>query len=306
MILENSDTCGYLRLLLLVLAAALVFGAVCVGGVSGADVWNGTADTSWYKDNQDTFTITTAEQLAGLASLVNGGNNFAGKIINLGADLDLSGYEWTPIGEVEYNWFIPSYYEFAGTFNGNGHTISGMQINADNIAGYYGLFGVVSGTINDLILTKSEISVRSVRTTSGSLVGLLRGGNVEDCSVTYATIKIPEGEDWKSWLAGYVAGGVVGHNDGGSITAYVTELDNELPKLATTLIGKVEKGPIVGSGDPPNSNLPPDAGETPPSEYTIISTIDGNGTISPLGKSIVTPGISFNTTIIPDSGYVLY
>lgn len=289
----------------LAVVTALVLCAVCVGGVSGADTWDGTVNTSWYNSTQNTFTLTTAEQLAGLAKLVGEGNRFSGTTINLASDLDLSGYEWTPIGQGERTWFGYSYTEFDGTFNGNGHTISGMQVNADGALGYYGLFGVVSGTISDLILTNSHISVRSVRTTSGSLVGRLNGGTVENCSVMHATIKIPEGEDWKSWLLGYVAGGVVGHNDGGSITAYVTELDNELPKLATTLIGKVEKGPIVGSGDPPNSNLTPDAGETPPSEYTIISTIDGNGTISPLGKSIVTPGISFNTTIIPDSGYAI-
>ena len=75
------------RLVFLVLALALIFSVVCVGGVSGADVWDGNVDTSWYSSNKNTFTITTAEQLAGLAQLVNNGNNFAGKTINLGDDI---------------------------------------------------------------------------------------------------------------------------------------------------------------------------------------------------------------------------
>lgn len=48
---ENSDTysvtCRCPRLLVFVLAAALVFGVLCVGGVSGADVWTGSVDTTW-------------------------------------------------------------------------------------------------------------------------------------------------------------------------------------------------------------------------------------------------------------------
>jgi hypothetical protein len=53
-------------------------------------IWNGKADTKWYKKSETEFTITTPEQLAGLAKLVNGGNDFYGKTVNLGADIMLN------------------------------------------------------------------------------------------------------------------------------------------------------------------------------------------------------------------------
>ena len=68
--------------------------------------WNGTSDKSWYKDDTDSFTITTAEQLAGLAELVNDGNKFENKTIKLGADIYLNpddnkkARKWTPIARV--------------------------------------------------------------------------------------------------------------------------------------------------------------------------------------------------------------
>lgn len=94
------------------------------------DTWDGTADTSWYTDHKtDTeYHITTAEQLAGLAKLVNTENasvSFDGKTIYLDNDLDLAGYEWISIGsEVGTNKKnIPWYYRFNGTFDGRGHVI---------------------------------------------------------------------------------------------------------------------------------------------------------------------------------------
>ena len=70
---------------------------------STVDRWDGSADTNWYTEHKsDTeYHITTAEQLAGLAQLVNadpGKTNFAGKTFYLENDLDLAGHEWISIG----------------------------------------------------------------------------------------------------------------------------------------------------------------------------------------------------------------
>ena len=90
-----------------------------------AKTWGDKADTSWYVAHEtDTeYHITTAEQLAGLAKLVNTENasvSFDGKTIYLDNDLDLAGYEWISIGsEVGTNKKnIPWYYRFNGTFDG--------------------------------------------------------------------------------------------------------------------------------------------------------------------------------------------
>lgn len=61
-------------------------------------VWDGTADTSWYTGDAQSYVLQSAEQLAGLADLVNGGNDFAGVTVTLGVSLNLDGREWTPIG----------------------------------------------------------------------------------------------------------------------------------------------------------------------------------------------------------------
>ena len=80
---------GYLALgMLLVL---LSFGLP--GVPAEAANWSEVAVTSWYNASQSSFTISTAEQLAGLAQLVNSGTNFSGKTVALASDIDLAGRE---------------------------------------------------------------------------------------------------------------------------------------------------------------------------------------------------------------------
>ena len=72
------------KILASILALCMVLstmGTFDFAGESEADVWDGTVDTSWYNDTDTEFVITTAEQLAGLAELVDDGNDFAGKTI---------------------------------------------------------------------------------------------------------------------------------------------------------------------------------------------------------------------------------
>ena len=112
----------------LALAAAALFLPVVARAAGSVDTWNGTADTSWYTENPDAnaYTISTAEELAGFAQLVDNGNSFAGVTITLASDLDLSGHEWNGIGSTSST--TPGA-KFRGTFDGAYHTISGMTIN---------------------------------------------------------------------------------------------------------------------------------------------------------------------------------
>ena len=91
------------------------------------DTWDGTADTRWYTGHEaDTeYRITTAEQLAGLAQLVNadpGTTNFSGKTFYLENDLNLSGHEWISIGTGRGG--SDPEYSFCGVFDGQRHVIS--------------------------------------------------------------------------------------------------------------------------------------------------------------------------------------
>ncbi len=60
--------------------------------------WDGKIDTSWYKEDKDVFVITTANELAGLSELVNKGNSFENKTIELKYDIDLNNISWITIG----------------------------------------------------------------------------------------------------------------------------------------------------------------------------------------------------------------
>ncbi len=111
-------------LLAVCIAMALVSMAAFAEG-NAADSWDGSADTSWYTSAPDAsaYHISTAEQLAGLAQLVNadpGTTNFAGKTFYLDNDLDLSGHEWISIGTV-LGGDYPEY-SFCGVFDGQTHT----------------------------------------------------------------------------------------------------------------------------------------------------------------------------------------
>ena len=124
-------------LLALCLVMALVPMTAFAEGTS-VDNWDGSADTSWYVGHEtDTeYHITTAEQLAGLAQLVNadpGTTNFAGKTFYLDNDIDLSGHEWISIGTV-LGGDYPEY-SFCGVFDGQGHVISNLYSHESYIEG---------------------------------------------------------------------------------------------------------------------------------------------------------------------------
>ena len=110
------------------------------------------------------ITITTAEQLAALAVSVNDGNNYSGVTIKLGADIDLSGHNWTPIGTTSSN-------SFSGTFDGDGKTISNLTVNLPNNYNV-GLFGHSKGTIQNVTLTNATVQGKNF---VGGLVGSKSG-----------------------------------------------------------------------------------------------------------------------------------
>ena len=96
--------------------------------------WSEDADTDWYNDTESTFTLTTPQELAGLAELVNNNNNFENKTINLvaGNSYDISNYEWTPIGTGtrDGSGITENSNTFNGIFNGNGAIIDGLTITS--------------------------------------------------------------------------------------------------------------------------------------------------------------------------------
>ena len=82
--------------------------------------WDGKTDVSWFDNSIDSYEISTAKELAGLAELVNQGNDFNGKIIKLKYDIDLNNHPWIPIGTNGVGVFNEVNKYFSGVFDGNG------------------------------------------------------------------------------------------------------------------------------------------------------------------------------------------
>ena len=153
--------------------------------------WDGTSDTSWYNKTDTEFTLTTAAQLAGFRDLVDGGNTFAGKTVNLGSDIDLTGIPFDPIGFGYYDDDdsdgTTNYRVFMGTFDGAGHTIYNLYENCweldpdkTNYSTYTystagaGLFASVKdATIKNLAVSGAEIVFECVD--MGVIVGYAQG-----------------------------------------------------------------------------------------------------------------------------------
>ena len=127
-----------------VVCMAMMFGTFAVPAMADEiSNWIDAADTVWYGDGAaSSYEVGTPAELAGLAMLVNEGNNFAGKTVALTADIDLAGKDWTPIGNYDN--------QFKGSFDGGEKTISNLNINST--ARNVGFFGYTAGgEIKDII-----------------------------------------------------------------------------------------------------------------------------------------------------------
>ena len=165
------------------------------------------ADTSWYDDHKedDEYYIGTEEQLYGLVLLAQK-MDFEGKTIHLTEDMNLNQVNetiledwkdgktaknpWTPIGTSK----VP----FAGTFDGNGHTISGLYINK-TAWGYYGLFGSTTGKA----VIKNFKLVDSYMATTDGYLGVVGYGTVEKMENIYSNTTIKN-------VKGFASAGMLG------------------------------------------------------------------------------------------------
>ena len=280
-----------IRRRLRIFAAATALVLLCVVCVGSASAWS--ADTTWGADydSASVFYIEDADDLAQFASLVNGGKNFAGKRVVLNADIDLENQAWISIGSKRST-------PFAGTFDGNGHTISRLYQEvgflADTMVG--GLFGYVSGTILDVTVTQSTLKTKGMPTV-GFVVGVLISGNVNHCVVTSSKITTTLFGWVGSIIGGCTIGGVVGKNEEGIVYDTTTMDDVQFPNIFDSWFGTVYNYEIVGNGQltPTEDN----------STFTITATAGENGSISPSGELIVAKGSSITYGFSPDSGYVI-
>ena len=185
-------------------------------------VWDGTADITWYDASQTSFDISTPEQLAGLAQLVNGGNSFNGMTLNLTADIWLnstgdSTNNWVPIGGGSPTEESPSTGNaFKGNFNGHGHTIYNLYCDKGSTF-HAGLFCALENpcTIDSLVLINPVLKSRGMM---GCIAGFPRGSSsvyIRHCLVINARI---EGENTSG---SNNIGGIVGASYPNSGSTYI-------------------------------------------------------------------------------------
>ena len=182
------------------------------GGESGA-----AEDLGYiYDSNTKTYTVYNADGLMNIAELVNGGKTDIN--ITLTADIDLTGKNWTPIGTDYDN-------SYKGTFDGGGHTITGLTFTTNDE--YVGLFGWLNraGTVKNVVMEGVQITSHQIY--GGSIGGVVgySWGTIENCSVSGS-------------VSGTVyVGGVVGVQIGGSITGCSS---------SATVKGTVDVGGVAG------------------------------------------------------------
>lgn len=165
------------------------FNVVIEPGFTGSydNVWNGETVTVPVPDAQGNYTVSTPEELVGLASLITEENDLKGKTVTLTADIDLGGHEFGGLAGVNDPGSLP--YGFAGVFDGGGHTISNFICMERYYMGrpqvYIGFIPVMKegAQIKNLVLDK--VSVGSADTDYSSygsqravVAGLTKGNNV--------------------------------------------------------------------------------------------------------------------------------
>ena len=173
-------------------------------------------DLGYTIESNGSYTVTSADGLMNIAKLVNGGKTDIN--ITLTADIDLTGKDWTPIGTDYDN-------SYKGTFDGGGHTITGLTFTTNDE--FAGLFGWLNraGTVKNVVMEGVQITSNQIY--GGSIGGVVGSswGTIENCSVSGS-------------VSGTVyVGGVVGAQIGGSITGCSS---------SATVKGTVDVGGVAG------------------------------------------------------------
>ena len=173
-------------------------------------------DLGYTIESDGSYTVTSADGLMNVAELVNGGKTDIN--ITLDKNIDLTGKDWTPIGTDYDN-------SYKGTFDGGGHTITGLTFTTNDE--YAGLFGWLNkaGTVKNVVMEGVQITSNQIY--GGSIGGVVgySWGTIENCSVSGS-------------VSGTVyVGGVVGAQIDGSITGCSS---------SATVKGTVDVGGVAG------------------------------------------------------------
>ena len=194
-------------------------------------------DKGYTDDGQGNYTVTSAEGLKAVADIANNGN--LGINITLTENINLTDMDWTPIG-IDYN------HQYTGTFNGGGHTITGLTVTGSDK--YVGLFGHIGsgGTVKDVTLEEVKIESNNDMSAVGGVAGRSYG-TLENCSVS------------GSVSGSGIAGGVVGYQSGGFLTGCSSSATVNAGGVAGGVAGLTDSGATLtacyATGDVPLESI---------------------------------------------------
>jgi hypothetical protein len=217
------------------------------------------------------ITITTEAQLRELATLVNAGNDFKGKIITLAKSIGIKDGDWVPIGTIKEGTDGKNRIEipFNGVFDGNGKIIKGVIINGSNRR--QGLFGYVGemGTIKNLGVVDATIAGDSrlgilVGSNNGTIENCYTSGNVIGNKLVGGLIgtnispgKIENSHSSTGVGGNQEVGGLVGYSEGAINNSYAVgdvKGDNNIGGLvgeneSSTITNSYASGNVIGNKD---------------------------------------------------------
>ena len=202
------------------------------------EFWDGGIDTSWYNTDAVSFVLSNAQQLAGLAQLVNAGNNFNGVTLQLDNYIHLGDKEWIPIATKDF--------PFSGIFDGSGYMVSNFKVTGNVQCA--GLFGHNAGIIQNLGVENFIIDVSSSYSYAGGLVGYNNYGTITNCYATgnvrsrYTQISVLSVSAVRS---SFLSGGLVGWNNRGTLATCYAAGAVSSSGFAGGLLGKSDYGTIT-------------------------------------------------------------
>lgn len=167
-----------------------IFLMVCLMAAVVANAWTGgnmEPENSRKIGGKIYYELTNADELAWFAVRVNEGDTVNAIMVN---DIDIAGYEWTPIGNAGKT--------FEGVFNGAGYTISGIACTNNGEAGIFGTIGE-NGVVKNLKTAGG--SVGNAGGTAGGIAAVNKG-LIDSCENDVTLLKT------------MYAGGIAGKNEG--------------------------------------------------------------------------------------------
>ena len=184
---------------------------------------NDVIDTSMFESGKGTaeepYMLKTADQLRAFALSLSEHIDYSGVFIELMSDIDVSDKEWTPIGDSDY--------VFNGSFDGKGHTVSGMTVGSADTAkkledgkNYIGFFSVLgtNAVVKNVKLTDVLINISyNSSAYAGGIAAVMnsegegcKGAVIDSCSVKgKITLTSDKGNNFVGGIASYVYKGAI-------------------------------------------------------------------------------------------------